>query len=385
MGESGERLRVMLFDCAGLWRGAEQQVLFLAAGLRSRGVEVHVACHPAGELWGRLPSEIPRLPLVMRNDLDLFSLPRVLRYCRQHRIQVLAGHGSRDHSITGFVRLLDKRRALVVHRCNSYPLSDNLGNRLLYKSGYVHTFIAVCKSAAQVLANFGVDPTRIVTIRCGVDTSSYRAQCRQTSRAKILEETGAPSDAVLVGAVAALSPEKGHDTLIKALKILQENQILFHCVIAGEGSCASAIRNQIQESDLNRAVTMLGFRKDVPFLLAGLDVLVLTSLVEGVPIVLMEGMHLGDCVVATGAGGIPEIVKDGETGLLSRPGDEKGLARNLARVIQDPVLRAELAANGRSRAERDFCLDTMVDATLDIYRKAASETARVLGGERADI
>ena len=182
---------------------------------------------------------------------------------------------------------------------------------------------------------------------------------------EMLRET---PDAFLVGCVGHLARHKGHGTLLDATAQLAETLPHLRLLMIGEGSERTRLEARAAEGPLAGRVTFVGFRDDVPRLVAALDLLVLPSISgEGSPAVIKEAMACGVPVVATDLEGVREIVEDGRDALLVPVGDPDRLAAAIRRAASDAGLRRNLTAAGRVRV-KEFSSDRMVERTLEVYR-----------------
>jgi glycosyltransferase involved in cell wall biosynthesis len=170
-------------------------------------------------------------------------------------------------------------------------------------------------------------------------------------------------DAPLVLVIARLDVQKGHRYVLAAAAQVPGAVL----VVAGDGPERAGLEALAGELGIADRVRFLGWRDDVPELLAVSDLVVLPSLYEGLPVSVLEAMAAGRAVVATAVGGTDEAVEDGESGLLVRPRDADGLAAAIRRLLQDNGLRDRLAAAGRARVERDFSAAAMVARITDVY------------------
>ena len=165
-------------------------------------------------------------------------------------------------------------------------------------------------------------------------------------------------DARLVGVVASLIERKGHRFLLDAMSQIDNAQLpdnsQLHAVFAGEGVLRAELEAQVRVLDLQQRVHFLGFRDDAKTIMAACDIVALPSLKEGLSIAAMEAMWLRRAVVATAIAGMPELVVDGETGLLVPPADAASLARALEKLLNDDTLRARLADNGHDWLQQHF-------------------------------
>ena len=177
----------------------------------------------------------------------------------------------------------------------------------------------------------------------------------------------APDDVPLVGAVGRLDPVKGYDDLIGAVRALKDRGTAVRCVIAGVGPDETRLRGLIDELGLQDDVRLLGLRDDVASLLRAFDVAVMSSHSEGSPLAIIEYMAAGLPIVATRAGGISELISDGEHALLVDPQDPAALADGLERILSDPALGARLGASAQARQVAEHDLDRTIGLLEDLY------------------
>jgi glycosyltransferase involved in cell wall biosynthesis len=226
------------------------------------------------------------------------------------------------------------------------------------------TTATICVSEGERAAGIAAgtcDPRRTLVIHTGIDVAS-----RPLAR----PDVGATPQIVSVG---RLQTPKDPLSFLRALALVRGP---FSASLLGDGPDRPAVERELERLGLGGRVTLQGTRGDVPEVLASSHVFVLSSHSEALPVSLLEAMAAGLPVVATRVGGVPELVVDGETGLLVPEGDPPGLAAALQRMVDDPALRARLGAAGRARVERHFRLDTFVEAHLALYRRVL--TARRL-------
>jgi glycosyltransferase involved in cell wall biosynthesis len=184
-------------------------------------------------------------------------------------------------------------------------------------------------------------------------------------------QLGIPRDAEVVGTLTVLRKEKAHGVLFDAAERLAAHFPRLRVLIAGTGPEEQRLRAEVRRRGLENRVLMLGFRRDVADVLAALDVVVLSSDREGSPLAVMEAMAAGKPIVATRVGGVPDLVVDGEHGLLVPPRDPASLAEALGRLLRDPQLRRTLGESGRERQRRDFDIATTVRKIEDLYEALA--------------
>jgi glycosyltransferase involved in cell wall biosynthesis len=188
----------------------------------------------------------------------------------------------------------------------------------------------------------------------------------------------APPHTVVMLTAARMHPEKGYEHLIDALPaVAQRAQRPWILAIAGTGPFEAAYRQRVERLGVAARVRFLGFRKDLPDLMAAADIFVLASVAEAFGLALAEALYLGTPVVSTTAGAIPEIVEDGRSGLLVPPGDSGALAAALASLIDDVERRRTLAGAGRDKIIRSFRFEDMIQAYEQVYERVLASHASV--------
>ncbi len=234
--------------------------------------------------------------------------------------------------------------------------------------------IAVSSGVKDALIEQGIAPEKIEVLYHGIDLDQYVAPLDSaTAKARL----GLPANTRTVGVVASLIPRKGHRFLLEALKNMEATTGEVHALFAGEGPLEEELRGQIAEMGLSERVHFLGFRRDVPEVVCAMDVFVLPSLKEGLSIAVMEAMALEKPVVCSAIAGLPEVVRDGQTGFLVPPGDSTALQIALEKLFADEDLRTQLGHNARCFLEEHFeqnaCLDAMEAYFRRVFQNSDSE------------
>jgi len=198
----------------------------------------------------------------------------------------------------------------------------------------------------------------------GIDGSFYQDP---PPRSELLNELGLNESIKLVGIVARLDPIKNHALLINAMKIVHERIPEARLIVVGDGPLRGELEQLTSELDLKDVVIFIGERSDVPRILSGLDLFVLSSLSEGMSITLVEAMAAGLPIVVTDVGGNPLLITSGDNGLLVPSNDCKAMNDEITRLLNDRVLSKRLGSEARDRFNAKFTLHKMIEKHREIY------------------
>ena len=235
-----------------------------------------------------------------------------------------------------------------------------------YKLDRVGAVIAISRQIEQSLIAGGVSVKNVRTVYSGIDLSEK--QLTHNGQA-IRQMIGLSNEAVLLGTVANLFPRKGYEVMLRALPAIVRAVPTVHYVIVGsdDHDYADRLKRLAQELKIADRVHIVGFQDPVQPFLAALDLYVHPALMEGFGIAVVEAMAMGKAVVATTTGGLPEVVAQGETGLLVPPGDVESLAAAVVSLLEDRVQREQMGRSGKARAQDRFSLDASVAQMEQLY------------------
>ncbi len=334
-------------------------------GLRERGHRAVLVAHPEGVLYRRASEGDDLVPLSPRSEVDLASAWRLARIIALHRPEIVHAHDPHAVAMASMALSFGVGPAvptLVASRRVDFHLQRHSFSRWKYRQ--VTCFIAASRAIADILAADGIPRSRIVVVHDGIDVDRVRAEPSADVHAEFWFPKGAP---VLVN-VAALVPHKGQKFLVEAMAKVRRKVADAQLVIFGEGELRPALEQQIRELDLGKHVVLAGFREDVLGLMRSADLFVMSSVTEGLGSTLLDAMAFELPVAGTRAGGIPEAVEHGLTGLLVPPGNAEALAAAIVQLLGDPALRERMGAAGRERVEQQFGLTRLVEGTLEAYQ-----------------
>lgn len=219
----------------------------------------------------------------------------------------------------------------------------------------------------MLVRDFCVPRHHITVVPYGIDIRAFSSKASEPSDVTV------PANKTIIVCSARLSRVKGHLTLIEALHELKKRRTDWLCLLLGDGSLRKQLEQNCKLYNLHEHVMFMGNRKDVPAILQIADIFVLPSLFDNHPYAVMEAHVAGMAVVATDAGGIPEMVSHGETGLISPRGHSHALAQNIERLLRDKPLRHQLARNARMLAKTKWEISNMLKRIETIYRNVLLE------------
>ncbi|OHB97618.1 MAG: hypothetical protein A2Z57_10005 [Planctomycetes bacterium RIFCSPHIGHO2_12_39_6] len=350
------KLKILHINTEKTWRGGEQQVLYLAKGLKDRGHESTIICQPNSPLSERAKTEGLYVDEVrMRGGVDLCAVFSIARHLRRG-YDILHLHTANAHSLGFLASMLTRGHKVIVSRRVSFPIRGFFG-KLKYRG--VAKVIAVSEDVKKGLINSGIPPRLIVTIHSAIDLSRYK-------------ERGVEPSRPIVGIIAHLAEHKGHKYFLEAAKEVSVIIPYATFLVVGDGDKRRALEEYAQSLCIAEKVTFLGFQKDIPKLIPGCTITVLSSISgEGSPGVLKESMAAGIPVVTTDVGGSSEIVEDGITGFVVPPKNSKALASAMIKLLTDAELRERMTLEGL-RKVKEFSVDTMVEKTEALYKSLLS-------------
>ncbi len=208
--------------------------------------------------------------------------------------------------------------------------------------------------------------SRVSCIRNGIN---LEGESVQADRWRTRKDLGIDSGTCLIGTVGRLTPVKGIPYLLQAARILLRQGANVKVLVVGDGNIRPDLMTQARDLGVSENVVFLGHREDTDELLQAVDIFVLPSLSEGIPMALLEAMGASRAVVASRVGGIPETIEDGFEGFLVEPMDVDSLAERCRRLIESPDVARKMGEQARKRVERDFSATAMADRVASVYKE----------------
>jgi glycosyltransferase involved in cell wall biosynthesis len=369
--------RVLLVDHASALGGAEHSLLLLLKHLNRDRFQPLLACNrgPLAEAAAALdvpviPVEMPRIRSEMLGPLRLLRGGLALATIIRRQVVDLVHSNVMRASFYAALAATLSRRPLLWHVRDIHPPTEGWYTRLMCRLAV--QVIAISQAAAAPLPG----PAKVTVVYNGVDLEDFPLGL---DRVAVRAELGLPADAPIAGIVGRLRPWKGQERFLRVAAMVARQLpkarflVVGGVIFAGSEAYETRLRQLAVELGLAGRVIFTGQREDLPRILAALDVLVHCADAEPFGRVLIEGMAARRPVVAFADGGVPEIVTDGETGLLVGPGDIEGMAEAVMSLLVDPDRRHGMGAAGRRRVETHFDARQTAHAVEGVYDEVLSK------------
>jgi glycosyltransferase involved in cell wall biosynthesis len=350
--------------------GQEIRTLAEARWLLSQGWGVLLACQPDSRLRTEAgAASIPAVPIRMRGAIDVSAVIGLRRLMRASDVSLVHTHSSID-SWLGLIAAKSLGRPVVRSRHVSIPIRRR--RALVYR--LADRVITSGEGVRAMVIAAGVAGGRVVSIPAGVDAERFHAG---VSGKPVREELGLAGTARVVGLVANVRGSKGHNVFLDAARIVLATTPDTHFLIVGDGIGFDEVRHRVHQMGLDARVRLTGFRRDIPEVMAALDVLVLPSIrSEAIPQVIPQALAVGTPVVASTVGGSPELIRDGENGRLVPPGDAQALADAILGLLHDPERARLMARAGGAMVSERYTIDATMTRTAAVYSEILAEKRR---------
>lgn len=361
-------LRVALVSTEAGWYGGERQAFLLAKILLEKGHSCTAFVRREGQLAQRL--EKAGVPVVTfrgrgRDPISLMTIRRELKRFDPDIIQFNDGQAMNS----GLAASLGLPAVKIAFRRVDFPIRSVSR----YKHG-IDLVFCVSEAIREVCKDSGIPDSKLRVVAEGVDPGRMESGDRNAGRTSL----SVSEDAPLLLTVARISLHKGHEFLVKAMKGVAAERPDVILALAGEGDLFDSIKQQVADLGLSDHIRFLGFRSDVPDLMAAADLFILPSVMEGLGTSVIDAMFAGTPIVTTEAGGIPELVRqregeDGPCAWIVPPENPEALRRAIIEALENKEERVKRSERARERANREFTAEAMVERTVAAYRTALTD------------
>ncbi len=344
--------------------GLEKMTILLARSLQGKGVQTVLATlshegalQKEAEEQGVWVANFPK-----KDGFDFRVVWRLAGFIRKNRFDVV-----HTHNLAPLLYGTPAGRLAGCATVNTrHGRAGLIAPSLVW--GMTQKVITVSEDAKrQLLKNNRIRESKVEVIYNAIDTGRFANSPQTDARQSYRRLFNWKDDEYVFGMIARLSPEKDHETLIRAFRNVAGECPCARLAIVGSGPLLNDLESMARDSGVRDRIDFMGYRREIPFLLSAMDCVVLSTKQEGVSITLLEAMAAARPVIATKVGGNPEVIVDGETGLLTPAGDHEALAESMINVMRNPDYASGLGHAARQRARRMFHLDQMAEKYLRVY------------------
>jgi glycosyltransferase involved in cell wall biosynthesis len=354
-------VRPLVVDLGRDYRGGQHQALLLLQGLVARGHAPELITIRESLLAQRARSVGVQVNAVDRRWPRVAAAFVIRNLLSQRRVDIV--HANEPHALTAaWLARAHRRVPLVASRRVIFPLSRGIISLARYRAAA--RIVAVSQFVASAVVTSGLPGDRLSVIPDGVPIPQARTV---TEREAARRSLGIEADALFIGCVAVLTPDKGQETLIRALPAIRTQFPRCQVLLVGDGPCRAALGALARENNLGDAVHFAGFVEDLDRVYTAIDLFAFPAQAEALGSALLSAMAHGLPVVALGRGGIPEVVESGSTGLLTKEPGPGEMAAAILRLLLNPDEMKRLGKAAREAISTRFSVDHMAEGTLRLY------------------
>jgi len=367
-----------LIDSAGMY-GAEKVVLTLLEELKFSKFPGTLGC--IRESVNDVPKiaeeainhDIQVVFFTMKRGFNLFGIYKIYKYIMANNIKLVHSHGYKPNIFLGLFPKRKIKKITTVHgwskntaglKTTIYEYLDSLSIKRM------NAVIAVSRAVINDLSTRKINNNKIYLIYNGINTASYKIKydIRQARKKYDLE-----SDDYVLGSVGRLTKVKGHDYLIEAVPAILKEIKNCKVIIAGDGPLKEQLTKLIYKYNLSNNIKLIGYSDNVKEILAVIDLFILPSLSEGLPISLLEAMASGKPSIASGVGGITEVILDNVGGIVIPPHNSESINDAVIKLYRDEQHYKKLKEEGIKVVEEKFSTNKMVEQYINIYSNLSNE------------
>lgn len=341
-------MRLIQFTASNGWRGHEQKIIYLYEAFKAEGyVEDQWVVCPIGSEVERIATEkgMQVIPFEYKSEYSLSYAKTFKKLAEEKQASVIFIHSSKAHTIAVLAHFIFRMKVpLVLCRTLIKRVDTNFFRKWKYNYKGIKKIICVSQPVVESLKFAVKDHSRFAVVGSVTDINKFK---KQESTGILHEEFNIPKDYKIIGNIAEFTGFKDHYTWVDTVEILvKENAIKVKYILVGKGSMEQDIKNYVEEKGLTEHIIFTGFRRDIPEILPEFDLFLFTSNNEPTGGVLLESYACKVPIVAADAGGISEVIVDGETGLLAKVGNPKDFAEKVTLLMQDKGLQDKFTQNG---------------------------------------
>lgn len=374
--------------------GAERHLLMLLPALIARGIDARLLVlvepdTPMQDLFAEAEARgIPAEAIPLKGNLDVVIINRIRAKLVELKPDILHTHlihadtfGIAAAKLASVPFLITSRHAEDDFRKRS-PI--RAANNIMWRG--FDAGIAISNAVKNFLIEVeGAPPDRVHTILYGMEHEPIDSEYTQSARQKLRDALELDPDSTVLGMVCRLVEVKGITYALQAMERLTSMYDNLHLAIVGDGPLMHDLKHEVAERGITDCVHFMGWREDVPEIMAGLDLLLITSFSEGFGLVAIEAMSKRVPVIANNVSALPEVIVHQETGILIPPKNVDALVDAISNLVYDRSLRVHMGMLGEDRVEQHFTVDRMADETVALYRRFVPEKPPTTGNVKRKV
>jgi glycosyltransferase involved in cell wall biosynthesis len=365
-------MRVLHMSSESGWRGGEQQLAYLLKDLSDRSVHNVLAARPGSALQHfSHETNTAFYQVNFSNSFDLLSAFKISRICRRENIDLIHLHTSKAHGVGVLSTWWGNKLPMVLSRRVAFLPGKNAFSRWKYNHPAIRRIICVSAKITAIMKAYVEDGSKCTTVYSGIELCKF-VDIRADRDFVIREFKLDPSRCIVIN-IGALDTSKDHFTFIRTIEILIKAGRPVQGLVLGDGALRKALEAEAEEKGLSKHIVFAGYRSDVKRILLSSDIFMMTSREEGLGTSILDAFLARIPVVATDTGGIPEIVRHEDTGLLAPPQDPVHLSGNIVRLLEDGALRQRVIDRAYEVVQRFSRATTSVN-TMKIYEEVLSKS-----------
>jgi L-malate glycosyltransferase len=353
---------ILHLNNAKTWRGGEQQLYYLALGLKEKAISQIIVGQPDSELQERLSDQIDFIPVKMKGGYDLVAVFNLIKICKKYKVQIIHAHTANAHSLAFLLKLFLPKLFLIVSRRVDFRINKNAFSKIKYTSKKIDYILCVSNTIKNILFEDGVSPEKLLTVYSGIDLNKFKDHKIEKN---IREEYSISKDTILIGNVAALVDHKDQRTLLKSIPYIETNKKYIFLII-GEGELELELKQLAIDLDISDKVIFTGYKKNILDYYSAMDIFTLTSKEEGLGTSVLDAMSAGLPIIATRGGGISEMLEENSGSFLCEVGDSAKLGESFTLLIENKKIREEFSKLNLEKVKL-FSVENTIEKTLTVY------------------
>ena len=358
-------IRVLHMSSEVGWRGGEQQVAYLLEDLSLKKIQNFLAVRRGSRLENFCKErKIPYIILKFSGSADVVSAFTLKNFCRSKTIDIIHLHTSKAQGIGVLAALFGLTVPMVLSRRVTFLPGGNPFSRWKYNHPQIKKILCVSEMIRTIMKGYVKDGDKCVTVYSGIDLGKFKDIV--PDKQFVVNEFQLDHHKPIIVTIGAVDQSKDHFTFVDTIEKVLKKGLLVQALVLGDGPLREVLEKYVRTRSLEKQVRFAGYRKDVLKILMSADIFMMTSREEGLGTSLLDAFLAGIPVVATAAGGIPEIVRHGQTGLLAPVMDSGKLADNIVTILHDNRLREEIIQQAHTFV-RNFSKEATSEKTLKLY------------------